>query len=401
MTDNRQTSRRDFLKTAAVSALGVPYFVNSRVFGANDQITSGVIGIGGPAKSAGGTRRLAVCDVRGDKVKPFLGSTSVTVYTDFREILAREDIDVVFIGTPDHWHAIPTIEAAKAGKDIYCEKPLSLTIREARDMVNAVRQYDRVFQTGSQQRSAYGGKFKFAVEMIRNGRIGDLKHVHVSVGGPSGPCAEPPEPKPDDVDWDRWLGPAPWRPFNRKVLRGWRAFRDYSGGGMTDWGAHHFDIVQWALDKDDSGPVEIIPPNGKDIKHLTYIYDNGVEVTHRSHPFGGVVFQGTEGEIRVNRSKLETEPASLMTKPIGLDEIRVYDSTREGHFGNFVRCVRTRQRPVCDVEIGCRSVTVCHLGNIAYRLKRPLQWDPVAEAFIGDDEANRLRARAKRSPWRT
>jgi predicted dehydrogenase len=400
MSSDLHISRRGFVKGAAVSAFGIPYFVNSGVFGANDQITSGVIGVGGPAKSAGGTRKLAVCDVRKDKVSGYLRDKNVTVYSDFRELLTRDDIDVVFIGTPDHWHAIPAIEAAKAGKDIYCEKPMSLTIREARAMVTAVRRYDRVFQTGSQQRSAYAGRFKFAVEMVRNGRIGDLKRAHVNVGGPSGPCWELPEPKPDDVDWNMWLGPAPWRPFSRKVLTGWRAFRDYSGGGMTDWGAHHFDIVQWALDRDDSGPVEIIPPNGRDVHHLTYVYDKGVEVSHRSHPFGGIVFEGTEGQIRVSRGKLETDPASIMKEPIGTNEIRVYDSTREGHFGNFVRCVRTRQRPVCDVEIGCRSVTVCHLGNIAYRLKRPLKWDPAGEVFVGDEQANRFLARAKRSPWK-
>jgi len=401
VSESPSISRRSLLKRTVACGFGVPYLISSKAFGANEQITSGVIGVGGPAKSAGGTRKIAVCDVRKDKVRNYLTDKSVAVYSDFREILARDDIDVVFIGTPDHWHAIPAIEAAKAGKDIYCEKPMSLTIAEAREMVTVVRRYNRVFQTGSQQRSSYGGKFKFAVEMVRSGRIGDIKRIHVSVGGPSGPCGEPSEPKPDDVDWDRWLGPAPWRPFNQKVLTRWRAFRDYSGGGMTDWGAHHFDIVQWALDKDESGPVEIIPSNGRDVRYLTYVYDNGVEVSHRSHRFGGVVFEGTDGVIRVSRQVLETEPASIMSKPIGPDEVHVYDSTREGHFGNFVRCVRSRQRPVCDVEIGCRSVTVCHLGNIAYWLGRPLRWDPVRERFIGDEHANHWLSRSKRAPWTT
>jgi len=401
MNCNPHLSRRRFVKGAVASAFGIPLLVSSKAFGANDQITSGVIGLGGPAKSAGGTRKIAVCDVRKDKLRNYLGSKDVAIYSDFRELLARDDIDVVFIGTPDHWHAIPSIEAAKAGKDIYCEKPMSLTIREARAMVTAVRRYGRIFQTGSQQRSSYNGKFKFAVEMVRSGRIGEVKKIHVNVGGPSRPCGEPPEPTPDGVDWNMWLGPAPWRPFNKKILTGWRAYRDYSGGGMTDWGAHHFDIVQWALDKDDSGPVEIIPPNGKNVRYLTYIYENGVEVSHRSHKFGGIVFEGTKGEIRVSRGVLETEPASIMKKPIGPNEVHVYDSTREGHFGNFVRCVRTRQRPICDVEIGCRSVTVCHIGNIAYWLGRPLKWDPVREQFVGDEQANRWLSRTKRAPWRT
>jgi predicted dehydrogenase len=321
-----------------------------------------------------------------------------TAYNDFRELLDRDDIDAVMIGTPDHWHALISVAAAKAGKDIYCEKPLTLTIREAREMVNAVRRYGRVFQTGSQQRSS--GGFRLACELIRNGRIGKLLTAHVNVGGPSGDCYLPAEPVPDGLDWDMWLGPAPWRPFNKAIHPfSWRSFRDYSGGGMTDWGAHHFDICQWAMDMDNSGPVEIIPPDGKEVKLLTFKYANGVLVYHGGYTGkgSGIMFTGTEGKVDVSREHLITDPEKLLKEPIHPGEVHLYQS--KGHHADFLECVRTRQRPICDVEIGCRSVTVCHLGNLAYWLKRPLKWNPVKEEFIGDDEANRWLDRPKRAPW--
>jgi len=396
----RKVTRRGFLRGTAIAA-AAPYFVPASAFGANDRITAGIIGRGGPAGGgAGGTHLVAVCDVREDKLAPFRNNKEVTVYRDYRELLARDDIDAVLIGTPDHWHAIPAIAAARAGKDIYCEKPMSLTIHEARAMVQAVRRYEVVFQTGSQQRSEYAGKFRFAAEMVRSGRIGEVKKVHVNVWGPSGPSdAVPGEPlPPNTVDWDRWLGQAPWRPFSMRILRGWRPYRDYSGGGMTDWGHHHFDIVQWALDKDESGPVEIIPPDGKDVKYLTYIYDNGTKLHHGGAEGAQIVFHGTRGRIGVDRGRLWSDPPSIMARPIAADEVRLYYS--RSHKGNWVDCIRSRRRPIADVEIGCRSVTVCHLGNIAYRLKRPLKWNPAREEFVGDDEANRLRARPMREPWR-
>jgi len=397
MTRKLRISRRGFVKGMAAAA-AAPWFVPRTSFGANDRITTGIIGLGGPAGGgAGGTQLLAVCDVRDDKLQRHANNKSVTKYRDFRELLARDDIDAVLIGTPDHWHAIPAIEAAKAGKDIYCEKPMSLTIREARAMVNAVRRYGVIFQTGSQQRSS--GKFRSACEMVRSGRIGEVRYVHVNVWGPSGPAEDvPPEPTPPGVDWDRWLGPAPWRPFSNRILRGWRSFRDYSGGGMTDWGAHHFDIVQWALDKDDSGPVEAIPPDGKDVKHLTYVYDNGVKVYHGGAQGAQIVFHGSEGRIGVDRGQLWTDPPGIMARPISPSEVRLYYSTSQK--GNWLDCVRSRRRPICDVEVGCRSVTVCHIGNLAYWLKRPLKWDPAKEEFVGDVEANRWLDRPKRQPWR-
>jgi predicted dehydrogenase len=396
------TSRRDFLKRTAAASVALPVLIPASAIARgkspNERITTGIIGLGGPAGGgAPDTQLLAVCDVRADKLGRHARNKDVAKYGDFRELLARDDIDAVLIGTPDHWHAIPAIEAAKAGKDIYCEKPMSLTIKEARAMVDAVRRHGRVFQTGSQQRSEYSGKFRFACEMVRSGRIGKLKFIHVNVGGPSRDCYEPAQPVPDGVDWDRWLGPAPYRPFNERILRGWRSFRDYSGGGMTDWGHHHFDIVQWALDMDGAGPVEIVPPNGKDIKHLTYVYDNGVEVYHGGAQGAQIVFHGTEGRIGVDRGTLWTDPADIMREPIGAGEVQLFRSP--GHKRNWVECIRTRQRPVCDAAIGCRSVTVCHLGNLAYWLKRPLKWDPAKEQFVGDAQANQWLDRPKRAPW--
>jgi len=202
---------------------------------------------------------------------------------------------------------------------------------------------------------------------------------------------------PDRVDWDMWLGPAPWRPFNERILRGWRAYRDYSGGGMTDWGHHHFDIVQWALDMDESGPVEIIPPGVNDAKYLTYVYDNGVEAYHGGAQGAQIVFHGTKGKVGVDRGTLWTDPPQIMQTPGGPDEVQLYRSP--GHKRNWVECIRTRQRPICDVAIGCRSVTVCHLGNLAYWLKRPLKWDPAKERFVGDAQANQWLDRPKRAPW--
>jgi predicted dehydrogenase len=325
------------------------------------------------------------------------------LYNDFREIVTRNDIDAVVIGTPDHWHAIPAIQAAKAGMDIYCEKPLSLTIAGARAMADATRRYGRVFQTGSQQRSS--SNFRFACEMVRSGRIGELQSVAAYVGGPSEDCYLPEEPVPQGVDWNLWLGPAPWRPYNSELcpppsftgFPNWRRYRDYSGGGMTDWGAHHFDIAQWGMGMDHSGPVEIIPPDGKDVRWLTYRYANGVTLTHNGPGGNGVVFKGTEGKIEVNRGHLRTWPDSMMRKPTAANEVHLYRSP--GHQTDWLRSIRTRQKPICDVEVGLRSVTVCHLGNIAYWLGRPLKWDPTEEHFLGDPEANRWCDRPRREPW--
>ena len=423
---SKRVTRRTFLKGAAVAA--GPFIVPSSAFAApgrpapSDRLAIGCIGIGGNGGGHLGrylgrrdTQVLAVCDVDSEKrdaaqqrankkYADLMGKGSYKgpdAYNDFRDLVARDDVDAVTVSTPDHWHAIVSIAAVKSGKDVYCEKPLSLTIGEARAMVNATRRYGRVFQTGSQQRSGYAGRFRFACEMIRNGRLGKLQTAHVTVGGPSKDCYLPAEPTPEGLDWDMWIGPAPWRPYHHRIHpASWRSFRDYSGGGMTDWGAHHFDIVQWALDMDNSGPVEIYPPDGKEHQRLTYVYANGVRVYHGGHTGkgSGITFIGTEGKIEVSRDTLTTYPASIMAEPTGPGEVHLYES--KDHAGNWLECIRTRRRPVCDVAIGCRSVTVCHLGNLAYWLKRPLKWDPAAERFVGDEMANRWLDRPKRAPWR-
>ena len=418
--------RRHFLKTASIAGLGAPLFFSAGAAfaqkGPNDRITLGFIGVGTQGRgllngflNQPNTRVLAVCDVDTTRrenarktVNEFytarLGTPSndCTEYKEFGELLARKDIDAVVIATPDHWHAYVATAACKAGKDVYCEKPLSLTIHEARAMVQAARKYDRVFQTGSMQRSS--GEFLKACELVRNGRLGQIKQVIVDVGPSSRPCDLPEEPMEPGLNWDLWLGPAPLRPYNSILSpRGvhthfpdWRNYREYSGGMMTDWGAHHFDIAQWGLGMDESGPVEIIPPEDpKANRGLRYIYANGVEVLHGDS--GGVLFIGSEGKILVNRGKFEATPKALGDDPLPAGATRLYKSNN--HLSDFLSCMRTRKRPICDVEVGCRSVTVCHLGNLAYWNHRHLKWDPAKERFVGDDEANQWLDRPKRGGY--
>jgi len=342
---------------------------------------------------------VAVCDVLGRRREPFK-ARGLAVYRDFREMLACGDIDAVTVATPTHWKALHTIAAAKAGADVYCEKPSTLTVADGRAMALAVARYGRVFQHGTQQRSA--AEFRLACEIVRSGRLGRLRRVEVYVGGPPRPCNLPPEPCPPDLDWDLWLGPAPWRPFNsRIVLNGcgsWEGFREFSGGGLTGWGSHHFDIVQWALGADRTGPRRILPPNGRDRTHLVLLYPGDVPVHHMGRTGEwAVVFEGTRGRVAVNRGRLQTWPERLMREPIRPDEVRLYHS--RDHGGNFLWAVRTRQATVCDTETAHRTMTVCHLANIGYELRRPLDWDPEAEQFVGDPQANRLLDRPMRSPW--
>ena len=408
----RRTTRRSFLQRSA-AACAAPFVVRASALGAggrkapSDRIHLAAIGVGGRGRyvfgslgRAGGVQAVAACDVMADRLQPFKAA-GLAVYTDFRELLARGDIDAVVVASPSHWKPLHTIAAARAGADVYCEKPMSLTVVDGRAMVTAVRRYGRVFQHGTQQRSSR--EFRFACEMVRSGRIGRLKSVTVNVSGPPRDCYLPAQPVPKGVDWDTWLGPAPWRPFHSAIcLRdcgGWEGYRDYSGGGMTGWGSHHFDIAQWGLTADDTGPVEILPPNGRDVKLLTYRYACGVDV-HHSGRMGtwAVVFHGTDGRIAVNRGTLQTWPASIMREPIGPREVRLQASG--GHTANFLECIRNRRRTVCDVEIGHRTMSICHLGNIAYLLGRPLRWDPAGERFIGDARADRLLDRPRREPWR-
>jgi len=422
-------TRRRFLKGTAGAALVLPTIVPRSVFGAegkappSERITLAFIGCGKMANDYhlstllrfGDVQALAVCEVdtnrrqharaRVEKAysdrKDWKGCDA---YTDFREVLAREDIDAVCIATPDHWHAIPIIEACKAGKDVYCEKPLTLTIAEAKGCIDAVRKHGRVLQTGSQQRSNVFGPFRQAVEIIRSGRLGRIESVTVGVGGPSVFCNLPAEELEPGLDWNLWLGAAPMRPYNSVLSpRGvhnhfpaWRNYREYSGGGHTDMGAHHYDIAQWALGMDASGPVEIIPPEDPNATSgVRYVYANGVVMTHGGP--GGCVFKGKEGKLRIDRGHLSSDPERLVKEPLGEKEVHLFQSP--GHHRNWIDCIRSREKPVADVEIGARTVTVVHLGNLAYWHRRTLKWDPQAWEFTGDEEANGWRDRQRRDPW--
>ena len=430
MPHGKQTSRRDFLKKGAILA-GVPTIITSQVSASpqrpapSERITVGVIGSGKRGhtlmrglRGIGEIQFVAVAEVEANrrasakklaedhhsKQKDKGGFKGVDTYGNFRQLLARKDIDAVVIATPDHWHAIPVVEAARAKKDIYCEKPLSLTIREARVMADTVKKEGVIFQPGSQQRSECGGRFHRACELVRNGRIGEIKTVHVGVGGPSQDCNLPEQPTPKDADWNMWLGPAPLRGYHEalcpKGVHGhypaWRNYKPYSGGGMTDWGAHHFDIAQWGLGMDESGPVEIHAPDGKEFKQLTYRYANGVVMYHGGA--NGVLFTGTKGKIEVNRGLLRSDPGDILKEKIGDDEIRLYKTGH--HMRNWPECIRSRKDTICTAESGCCSVCVCHLGNLAFWNKCSLKWDPKAYRFLENEEANTWLDRERRAPWK-
>lgn len=422
------TNRRGFL-AVATGVVAFPAIFTAKSHGkvaASERITLGFIGMG--TQNRGHLNRflnrpdsqvLAVCDVdttRRNSAKDIVDkkygdssksgeSKACTAYGDFRELLARKDIDAVVIATPDHWHAIPVLEACKAGKDIYCEKPLTLTIHEAKVLIDAVRKTNVVFQTGSQQRSEFQGRFREACEYVRSGKIGRVMTVFVGVGAPSKWCDLPEEPMEPGLDWDFWLGSAPKRPYNsilspRGVHKGfpaWRNYREYSGGGMTDFGAHHFDIAQWALDMDKSGPVEVIPPeNEKAMLGLKFRYANGIEMVHGGP--SGVTFVGTDGVISVDRGRLNFAPETIKNKPIGKDDVHL--PSPKSHHDNWVECIRSRERPIADVEIGARSVTVCHLANLGYWHRKTLKWDPQGWTFTGGTGESRWLDYERRDPWK-
>jgi predicted dehydrogenase len=437
------------VQAATVAAAGFPSFIAGSVRGeaakapASERLTLGFIGTGKQAQAhlgalAGnrGCEVLAVCDVdttRREAARKFVEEknkalgrqSSVVGCIDFMDVIRRKDIDAVVISTPDHWHAIPIIEACKAGKDIYCEKPLTLTLHEASLVKQAVRRYGRVLQTGSQQRSEW--KFRVACELVRSGRIGKIKEVVVNVGSSSKPCDLPEETMEPGLDWERWLGPAPVRPYNSVLSpRGvhnhypnWRNYREYSGGMMTDWGAHHFDITQWGLGMDGSGPNRITPPQDpKADRGVVYHYDktpvgDNVAVVHAvgAHTFTtekgekltcGVTFKGESGIIGCDRGRLHSDPIDIVASLDPKDpskglSVQLYDS--RNHHQDWLDCIRTRKDPICSVDVGAGSVAVCHLGNLAYWNRRPLKWDPVKWEFPGDAEADGWRDRERRAAY--
>jgi len=446
-------NRRSFLKTAAVTAI-LPASLSSRLRAAetpaNDRITLGFIGMGkqagglmGGFLNAPGTQVVAVCDVdttrrnaAKQKAEEYYSKKNATdfkgctAYNDFRELLARDDIDAVVIATPDHWHAPLVIAAAKAGKEIYCEKPLCETIHESRAMVNAIRQQQRIFQIGSMQRSS--PEFRWACEIVRAGKIGKIQRVEAGFGGPGKTCNLPAEELEAGLDWDMWLGPALQRPYNSVLSpRGvhthfpaWRDYWEYGGGMVTDWGAHHLDITQWGLGMDDSGPVEVIPAENplKAQSGSKLVYANGVEVTHI--PENGVTFFGTDGEVFVNRGKFKltlngkvladstAKPEDASQKPLGAGALAeksakellgsqtpiLYES--KDHKGDFLNAIRTRKDPICPIEVGAHSVIACHLLNFAYRYGQRLKWDPAQEKFLDGTGNPQWLTREYRDAWK-
>lgn len=419
-------SRRSFLRSSALAA-AAPTLLPSRIWGAevapSERIQIGFIGVGTQGRgllnnclNRPNVAVVAVCDVdktRRDNARKVVEthyakkggpgtSNTCLAFTDFRDLLARTDIDAVVIATPDHWHAFIGMLAAKAGKDIYCEKPLTQTIHEARALVESVRKNRRVFQTGSMQRSSR--EFRRACQLVRNGALGKLQEIHVAIGGPGKWCDLPAEAAEPGLDWNLWLGPAPWREYNSVLApRGvhshfpnWRSYREYGGGMVTDWGAHHFDIAQWGLGMDESGPVEIIPPAEPNAQEgAQVLYADGTVVKHVSG--NGVTFIGSEGRIYVNRGKFESTPESLVESPLDQHRIQLYDSN--DHIGDWLTCIGTRKRPICDVEVGARTVSVCHLVNLAYWNGKRLKWDARKERFIEGFGDNAWLDRPYRGPW--
>ena len=422
--------RRDFILKAGISS-SIFSIVPSSVFGfkgvsPNNKIQIGFIGAGRQGRGLmnnfieyDDSQIIAVSDIDSKKADFFTETFENKIIKEkkkkfylkkfefYRDMLQSSDIDAVVIATPDHWHAQMSVDSAKQGKDIYCEKPLSSTIAEGRAMVNSARKYKVVYQTGSMQRS--WKHFRHAVELIQNGYIGEVKEVNVSIGAPHKHCDLPSLEAPDYLNWNEWIGPVPYRGFHPDLacLLGdkrwgqWRNYKPYGGGMITDFGAHMFDIVQWALEMDNSGPKLFIPPNKNAIIGLSYIYDNGVKVNHKKwgNKNNEIQFIGSEGTLEVSRRYLKTFPdKSLVDLSLPKNtKKRVYKS--DNHHLDWLRSIKNRTKPICDVEIGHRTASVCNICNIAYDLQRNLEWDPKKEVFIGDESANLLIERAYRGKW--
>lgn len=414
MADGKITRRR-FVQ-GATAVLATPYVITSAALGApgkppaSERITMGAIGIGGRGGYVMGAlmanpevQMVAVCDARGErrqrakqKVDRKYGNRDCATYIDLRELLARRDIDAVMVATGENWHAMASILAAKAGKDIYSEKPPAHTIAEGRALAETVKRYGTIYQCGTQRRSI--PRFRFAVDLARSGKLGRLKNVYAEAAGKIAPprvftLAAQPEPPREQLDWDLWLGPAPWRPYNPGYLGGWKGHQDFQWGTIAEWCSHTADLCQFAADADASGPVEW-EWNGKTI---TGRYTGGVNlvVTNGSWPLH-VKFEGTEGWVHVDDDGgIDAEPKSLLAeRRFG----KGYPA--EGHARNFLDCVKTRKRPISHAEATHRSMTTCIIANICLILGRKLTWDPVKEEFAGDEVANSMCNRAIREPWR-
>ena len=426
MKNTNQITRRSFLKgTAAIggAVIGLPTIVPSSVFGANspsNRIVMGAIGVGSQGTgdmqgflSKSEVQMVAVCDVdkgHRERAKKIVdnryGNKDCTAYHDFRELIGRGDLDAVQLALPDQWHAIPAIAAARAGLDIHGQKPLARSIREGRAICNAVHRYGRVWQTGSQQRSDY--KFRRACELVRNGRIGKIKKVEVGLPSGGGTDVKPVMPVPEGLDWNFWLGPAPYVPYRGVSHWDWRWIMDYSGGQLTDWAGHHIDIAHWGMGWDYTGPVEIEGKGNYPTEGLYNVatqykfackYANGTVLTvaNNTQLTQGAKWYGEKGWIHVNRGGLNASDENILREEIGPNETRLYES--RDHKQNFLDCVKSRELTICPAEVGHRSISVGLLGEIAMLTGRKIKWDPENEKIIGDPEAGALLGRSYREPW--
>jgi predicted dehydrogenase len=429
MAQNKDINRRQFLKRATGATAGAivfPYIVSSSALGgagsvaASDRIVMGCIGMGGMGTgdmrgflSKKEVQVVAVCDVdknNRDKAREIVNkkydNSDCKACLDFRDVIERKDIDALSLALPDHWHSIPAVMGARTGKDIHAQKPFARTIREGRIMCDAVNRYGIIWQTGSQQRSE--SNFHRACELVRNGRIGKILKVEVGLPTGGGSDNKPVQPIPESLDWNFWLGPAPWVPFRGVYHWNWRWIMDYSGGQLTDWAGHHIDIAHWGLDLERTGPVEIegsgvYPKDGiYDVPmeyKFTCKYANGIVMTvanNKQIP-QGTKWYGDDGWIYVKRGKLEANPPSVLKEVIGSDEIKLYKS--RDHRQNFLDCMRSRKETIAPAEVGHRSISVGLLGEIAMLTERKLHWDPDKEIFHEDEQANRMLSRPMRSPW--
>ncbi|MDB4582045.1 Gfo/Idh/MocA family oxidoreductase [Draconibacterium sp.] len=438
--------RRDFVKKAALasSVFAIPTIIRASALGKNgfvapsDRIVMGGIGLGGMGRGDMNNflknkeiQYIAVCDVdkrQMDKaleiIQKYYNNKDARTYNDYREFLEKEKFDAIHIAVPDHWHSIPSIEATKKGLDIYGQKPLARSIKESRAIVDAVEKYNIVWQTGSQQRSEK--RFLRACELVRNGKLGTIKRVEVGLpdgGHKSGNPA--PIPVPEELDWDMWLGPAPKVPYRGIVHWDWRWQMAYSGGQLTDWAGHHIDIAQWGLGMERTGPISAEGEGESrkdDLYNVPYAYDieyeyaNGIELRvansskyfkrkgkgwdgrEKDNKFGmGAVWYGDEGWLQVNRSGMWSNNPKILEAEIGPNDIHLYKSTN--HHQNFIDCIKSRKETVAPAEIGHRSISVALIGEIAMQTGKKLKWDPKAERFTNNEEANKLLMRDYRKPW--
>lgn len=417
-------SRRSFLKQGAIlgaSLFAAPMILKAETLGlngrtgANNRINMGFIGHGLQMRGHVGivgnadVHPLYVCDVKADKLKEAKddmtarGYPDVVATPDYEDIINDPAVDAVVIVTPDHWHAAIAIAAMRAGKDVYVEKPMTLTIAEGKAMVEAEARYGSIVQVGSQQRSERA--FRKAAEMVRNGWIGEIKEVYVGLGTFPPPTLSAEEPIPAGFNYDKWLGPAPYEPYTaNRVLGnyggGWRSYWEYGSRKNGDWGAHHFDITQWALGRDDTGPTKFIPQGYKGAEYMSYEYEDGIRVVrdHKDRKGHMIRFIGSEGEVLVSRGgRLDTTPAEFASRPLSPDEIHLYNS--DNHKGNWLECIRSRKKTICHAGIGHRTATICQLAGIAERLGRPIHWDPKTEQIVGDEYAQRWQDRPRRAGY--